>query len=199
MLRKSRVVCYGFFLHIQPLTRRDLNAAIQRISCVARKNAFENPTSSYWAVSCSNEKSVPPQVGQMRNRLAVVFFHIHIDYHPVSKLGKVFWFRFVRRAALRPRHGKSRRTPPLRRGRLFRDGATGPVADVGQPAEKPRIGGPRCGDLRWGGSALCLQNPKNPGALRKVLAESPCRGAARRCAAAFGLDSAQGPSVNGWL
>ncbi|WP_238380902.1 hypothetical protein, partial [Alkalilacustris brevis] len=60
------------------------------------------------------------------------------------------------------------------------------------PGVEPCIGGPRCGDPSV--ELLCFM-PANalfnwiyaPGS-----AKSPCRGAARRCAAAFGLDSAQG-------
>jgi hypothetical protein len=60
---------------------------------------------------------------------------------------------------------------------------------------KPRSAGPRCGDLAL---RLChfmaAKSARNSG-YAQVAAKSPCRGAARRCAAAFGLDSALGASL----
>jgi hypothetical protein len=57
---------------------------------------------------------------------------------------------------------------------------------------KPRIGGPRCGDPMPILQSFMPAKSEKHQSIAQVAAKSPCRGAARRCAAAFGRDYARG-------
>ncbi len=58
--------------------------------------------------------------------------------------------------------------------------------------DKPRSAGPRCGDPTRKLSALWRQYPREIQAMHRLQPNRRAEGAARRCAAAFGLCSAQG-------
>src|SRR6056297_2984241 len=57
--------------------------------------------------------------------------------------------------------------------------------------QQTRVGGPRCGDPTIGQWHFIPAKSVIPLSAAPSFAKSPCRGAARRCAAAFGLESAQ--------
>ena len=57
-------------------------------------------------------------------------------------------------------------------------------------AKRVRLGGPRCGDPRVGPQHFIPAKSEYPMSGAPGFAKSPCRGAARRCAAACGLGAA---------
>lgn len=57
--------------------------------------------------------------------------------------------------------------------------------------DKPRIVGPWCGDPTSVGQCFMPAKSLRPLSVALAVAKSPCRGAARRCAAGFALDSAR--------